>query len=140
MGLERSTGQVRNLAVNAGLTFGAFLLLLSMAIVTRLRGFKALHGLVKSWPLMAKASDEPAEIKRVSAAVARALPYTFTSSYCLRRAATVVCLLRLRGVGAKLVIGVLRLPFSAHAWAEVNGREIDGTLNWQGGFRVIEKL
>jgi transglutaminase superfamily protein len=137
---KRSMGRARSIAVNAGLTAGAFLMLVSMAALTRLRGFKSLHNLVKGWPLRGKASDEAGEIDRVSSAVARALPYSFTSSYCLRRAATIVCMLRLRGVDAKLVIGVLRLPFSAHAWAEVKGKVVDGTLNWQGGFRVIERL
>lgn len=40
---------------------------------------------------------------------------------CLQRAAATACLLKRFGIPARMVIGVQRLPFKAHAWVEVAG-------------------
>ena len=43
---------------------------------------------------------------------------------CLQRAAATVYLLRRRGVPAALVVGVRHEPFAAHAWVELDGRDV----------------
>jgi transglutaminase superfamily protein len=44
---------------------------------------------------------------------------------CLQRSAATACLLRHCGVAAKLVIGAQQMPFTAHAWVEVDGRVVN---------------
>jgi hypothetical protein len=40
---------------------------------------------------------------------------------CVQRATVTVCLLRRFDIPAQLVMGAQKLPFKAHAWAEVDG-------------------
>jgi hypothetical protein len=58
------------------------------------------------------------------AAVNRARVYYFMHARCLQSAAVANCLLRWHGIPAQLVIGVRRVPFTAHAWVEVDGRVV----------------
>jgi hypothetical protein len=40
---------------------------------------------------------------------------------CLHRSLALAAVLRRRSIDARLCIGVVDLPFSAHAWVEANG-------------------
>jgi Transglutaminase-like superfamily len=44
---------------------------------------------------------------------------------CLQRSAATACLLRKYSVPARMVLGVQKLPFKAHAWVEVEGRVVN---------------
>jgi hypothetical protein len=60
---------------------------------------------------------------------------------CLQSAAVATCLLRLRGVAADLVIGVRRMPFTAHAWVEVDQTIVmNGRSNTRSLYTVIDRL
>ena len=58
-------------------------------------------------------------------AVNLACVFYFKEVLCLQRAASTTCLLRKAGIAAQLVIGVQQLPFSAHAWVEVEGAVVN---------------
>jgi len=58
---------------------------------------------------------------------------------CLQRAAATTCLLRKAGIRAELVIGVQTLPYSAHAWVEVNGLVVDDKSYTPQMYRVISR-
>jgi transglutaminase superfamily protein len=47
------------------------------------------------------------------------------SVLCLQRSSATACLLRRYGVPAKMVVGVQKLPFNAHAWVEVDGHVVN---------------
>jgi hypothetical protein len=64
----------------------------------------------------------------------------FKEVQCLQRSAALVCLLRDLGMPATLVIGAQRLPFRAHAWAEVNGQVINDSVSAVELYAVLDRL
>jgi hypothetical protein len=48
--------------------------------------------------------------------------------------------LRAFGIPATLVIGARRLPFQAHAWAEVNGRVVNDSDSGVQLYGVLDRL
>lgn len=67
------------------------------------------------------ASEREREIANVRRAVGRARRLFFGDAKCLSASTACAALLRLRGMPARLVIGVRTPPFEAHAWVEVEG-------------------
>jgi Transglutaminase-like superfamily len=124
------------------LTASAVVALATVGFIIRLFGFKTLHFLVKRLPTSQKKRTVTAEyiVDGVRRALDSAVSYRVTPAMCLRRAGAAVCLLRLRGVPSTLVIGVQRLPFAAHAWAEVDGRVVTESHDWKNTYRVIERF
>ena len=57
---------------------------------------------------------------------------------CLQRSATLVKLLRRRGVDAHMMIGAQKLPFKAHAWVEADGVIVNDRLAVRENFLVLE--
>lgn len=103
--------------------FAAWWLLVLVDVVLRAGGFHRFYRMMQRWPTLREA---PAEIRarRMAdscIAVTRARTYYFKHAWCLQRSAAAVCFMRLRGVPAEVVIGVRKIPFYAHAWAEVDG-------------------
>jgi hypothetical protein len=101
----------------------AWQLLVMVDLVVKLAGFHRFYRLMGSWPTAGSGRGEArAEVTRETCtAVDRASLYYFKRAWCLQRSAAAVCFLRLRGIDAELVIGVRKIPFYAHAWAEVDG-------------------
>ena len=56
---------------------------------------------------------------------------------CLQRSVCAVRLLRKNGIAAKLVVGYRPAPFFSHAWAEVDGRIVNGSPAYQTRLRVL---
>jgi hypothetical protein len=63
-----------------------------------------------------------------------------TAHDCLVRSLALTAVLRRQGVGADLCIGVIDLPFKAHAWVEGNGFVLNEELNKRREFTVIGRL
>jgi hypothetical protein len=96
------------------------MLLLLVDIVERTLGFGRLCRAVSR--AQTSRWHSPAATRTLCKAVDDACAYYFHRVNCLQSAAATVCLLRLHGIPAKLVIGIQRLPFEAHAWVESNGQ------------------
>jgi hypothetical protein len=120
-------------------TLAAFVALLLLDLVSRAAGFARLHSLIERFPRIGPARGDTAEIASICARVDRAAVYYFRRAWCLQRSATAVCLLRLRGVEAELVIGVSRQPFYAHAWVEVDGRVVNDDPAVRRRYAVLER-
>jgi hypothetical protein len=92
-----------------------------------LLGFDRFYRLVRRWPTLGSAAPQRREerVEAACAAVERARTWYFKHAWCLQSAAAAVFYLRLVGVRAELVIAVRRIPFLAHAWAEVDGRPVN---------------
>jgi hypothetical protein len=90
-------------------------------------GFQRFYRLMTRWPTVGRASqaDRLNTALAASAAVDRARLYYFKRAWCLQTAAAAVCFIRLKGVDARLVVGVRKIPFYAHAWAEVDGQIVN---------------
>ena len=79
-------------------------------------------------------SDQPttAEFeKTICDAVLLATCFYWKPVLCLQRAVCTVRLLRKHGIHARLVIGYRPSPFFSHAWVEVDGRVVYGSVAYQ---------
>jgi hypothetical protein len=108
----------------------AWCLLALTDLALKLAGFPRFYMMMESWPTVRAAppGTRPERTRETCVAVDRARTYYFKRAWCLQSAAAAVCFLRLRGVGAELVIGVRKIPFYAHAWAEVDGAVVNNAL------------
>jgi transglutaminase superfamily protein len=90
-----------------------------------LRGnFALLHQKVRDYPCPASVFS-PEVIERVCRAIDVVCVLYPKHVLCLQRSSATACLLRKYGVPARMVIGIQKLPFKAHAWVEVDGRVVN---------------
>lgn len=98
----------------------------------------ALHRRLLGLPVRSKRSAD-----QIGNAVVRALGIACAlypkQILCLKRSTVLVAMLRSRGVNARMVIGVQRLPFKAHAWVEVDGAILDDRLAARERFLQVEQ-
>jgi hypothetical protein len=102
---------------------GAWCLLALMDVLILLCSFDRFHRVIGAWPVM-PVRHRPLDAEtviRTCAAVNRARHVYVRHVRCLQRAAATTCYLRTTGYRAELVIGVRKIPFYAHAWAESDG-------------------
>lgn len=79
-----------------------------------------------------KARTATAELeKTICDAVLLATCFYWKPVLCLQRAVCTVRLLRRHGIHARLVIGYRPSPFFSHAWVEVDGRVVYGSVAYQ---------
>lgn len=116
----------------------AYLGLLAADAVLKLRGFSRLHALVQRAPVRSAARPGSTRARRIVRSVDRAAAFYFKSAWCLQRSAVTVALLRLAGFPARLVIGVRRVPFYAHAWAELDGQVVNDRPAVRQEYEVLE--
>jgi predicted NAD-dependent protein-ADP-ribosyltransferase YbiA (DUF1768 family) len=125
-------GVVIRLTVKLRLTsLAAFLQLCFFERALRLRGFRALHSLVREWPVAAERNESSSTVQRACEAVDRAARYHLRQTLCLQRSAVLTCLLRSHGVPAEMVIACRRIPFKGHAWVEVRGKVVNDSQRVQ---------
>lgn len=106
------------------LVWQALLGLLAFDLLGLGRNFARMHRCVSKWPVAAPATERD-EVDRVCCAINDACVWYPKRVLCLQRSVVTTCLLRNRGIPAKMVMGAQSLPFKAHAWAEVNDRPIN---------------
>lgn len=120
-------------------TVVAFVSLLMVDASMKLASFHRFYRIVRGFPTLGSPPKNEEAIARTCAAVDRAATFYFKRAWCLQRSATVVCLLRMRGVPAELVIGVRKMPFYGHAWAEMEGRVLNDSPVVQKIYTVLER-
>ena len=118
----------------------AFLALFATNLILKLMSFAMLYHLVKTWPKShTNEMDSEGVVQRVRAAVDRATTWYPKQARCLQRSAVTVCLLRSCGVPAEMVIGVNKVPFKSHAWAEVFGEVVNDLPAVPARYRVLDR-
>ena len=118
----------------------AFVGLVFIDIVLKIIGFRTFYNVMKRWPTLRRRPQDHSQIWRICSAVDRAANFYFKHAWCLQRSAVGVCLLRLRGFPAELVIGARKTPFYAHAWVEMNGKVLnDDEETIRSLFAVLER-
>lgn len=121
------------------LTTVAYVTLVAIDAVTKLGGFRRLHRLVQKFPVRRRTRENPETAHRICGAVDRAASYYVKRAWCLQRSAAAVCLLRLAGYPAELVIAARRTPFYAHAWAEIGRQVVNDESAVQTYYGVLER-
>ncbi len=89
---------------------------------------KTLSDLSPPRTLLARSLDD-ARVQALIRAYLATRRWIVTQDRCLPWSASLVKLLRHSGLGARLVIGVRTAPFSAHAWAQVDGVVLNDSLD-----------
>lgn len=120
-------------------TIAALVLLFTTEIIRRLGGFRTILYAVKRWKVTVQPQPDDATLANACSAVNRACTWFPKRSLCLQRASVLVCLLRSLGFPAQLVIGVHKMPFYGHAWAEVGSRVVNDHANAQKFFHVLKR-
>lgn len=118
---------------------GAFLVLVFVDVTIKLTGFHRFYRVLRGWPTLGQPPARADAVREICTAVDRAATYYFKRAWCLQRSAAAVCLLRLRGFRAELAIGVQKIPFYAHAWAELDGRVVNDHPEVQKKYTVLER-
>ena len=120
-------------------TFAALILLFTAEAIRKLGGFHSIHRGVEQWALNLGKQPSEETLANVCSAVNRACTWHPKPSLCLQRASVLVCLLRSLGFHAEMVIGVHKMPFYGHAWAEVGGEVVNDHANAQKFFHVLSR-
>ena len=103
-------------------------------------GFCELYRTVKGWPVISKRKAHLEAINEICVAVDKACDYYPKRAHCLQRSAVAACLLRQLGISAEMVIGFRKLPFSSHAWVEVEGIVVNDHINVQKYYKILERI
>ena len=108
-------------------------------VVLRTLSINTLCALVRRWPVKrCKAVDVATTIGRTCDAVERAGVWYARASLCLQRSAVTTCLLRNRGISARMVVGACPMPFLAHAWVEVDGVVVNDWPRVKSFYQVLD--
>jgi hypothetical protein len=104
--------------------FQAYLELLSLERPLARKDFSSIYEKVRNVPVRTR------PLKGISAehlcrAIELSAALYFKQALCLQRSAATACLLKKHGFHAEMVIGVQHLPFSAHAWVELDGHVLN---------------
>jgi hypothetical protein len=100
--------------------------------------FCALYKKIRDYPRSGtKASPEL--VARICKAVDTACIWYWKEVLCLHRSAATVCLLKHYGVSAQMVIGTQQMPFSAHAWVEVDGYVVNDNSYTPEMYAVLDR-
>jgi hypothetical protein len=122
----------------AWMVLWAFLGLATFDLVLHAGSLKRLCRTVQAWPLKGRtAKNDATAIHQVRTAVDRACVWYPKKALCLQRSAVTTCLLRTRGVPARLVIGARPMPFFAHAWVEVDAVVVNDVAGVKRFYRPL---
>ena len=130
---------VRLLLQAKAYTIAALVLLFTAEVVRQLGGFRSIHDTVAQWDITIRPQPEDNALANACSAVNRACTWHPKRSLCLQRASVLVCLLRSLGFPAQMVIGVHKMPFYGHAWAELGGKVVNDHANAQKFFHVLNR-
>jgi hypothetical protein len=120
-------------------TFAVFLYLTLFQFVSALGGFRARRRAIKQWPVTkAKKVDQKA-LNNLCVTVVKACTWFPKLSKCLQQSTAATCFLRQCGFPAEMAIGIRRMPFSSHAWVEVNGKVVNDHRNAQAYFKIVDR-
>ena len=77
--------------------------------------------------------------EKICAAVDMACIWYWKQVLCLQRSAATACLLRGRGVPARMIVGAQQVPFKAHAWVEVEGKVVNDKPYMREMYAVLDQ-
>ena len=99
--------------------------------------FAGVYHIVRKCPLV-EAVIGPDAIRQICYVVDLACIWYWKEVLCLQRSAATTCLLRKRGIPARMVLGVQQTPFRAHAWVETNQQVVNDKPYMRDLYTVID--
>lgn len=103
----------------------SWLLLLFFECAIRFRSFEARYEIVRQKSVRLKSLATRPSSETLCRAMDYACVFYFKQVQCLQRSSATTLLLRHYGWHAEMVIGAQVLPFTSHAWVEINGRIVN---------------
>jgi hypothetical protein len=120
-------------------TFAVFLYLALFQFVGACGGFRIRRYAVSRWPVAKIQKTDQKVLSNLCLTVTKACVWFPKLSKCLQQSTATTCFLRQYGFSAEMVIGVHKMPFSSHAWVEVNGKVVNDHRNVQTYFKVVDR-
>jgi hypothetical protein len=120
-----------------GRVLESWLLLFSIDVVMRFRGFSGLYALVRERQIRTVTTNESPNV--LCHAMDLACVFYFKPVLCLQRSAALALLLSRHGWKSEMVIGAQLLPFLSHAWVEVEGAVVNDKPYVTEMFQVLER-
>jgi Transglutaminase-like superfamily/Coenzyme PQQ synthesis protein D (PqqD) len=120
-------------------TFAVFLYLTLFQFVGAFGGFRVRRYAIKRWPIAKMQRTDQKVLNNLCVTVTKACTWFPKLSKCLQQSTATTCFLRQHGFPAEMVIGVHRMPFSSHAWVEVNGKVVNDHRNVQTYFKAVDR-
>ena len=118
----------------------AYLMLIYFDLYLRKRTFASLHDKVRNYPVATTSNLHfPEDAEDICAAVDMACIWYWKQVLCLQRSAATACVLRRYGVRAHMVIGAQQMPFTTHAWVEVDGQILNDHPYVSEIYAVLER-
>lgn len=115
---------------NVELVFSALYEIVRYEVVLSLLGSGHILSQLRQQSISTHSTSTEIE-KAICDAVLLATCFYWKPVLCLQRAVCTVRLLRKHGIHARLVIGYRPSPFFSHAWVEVDGRVVYGSVAYQ---------
>jgi hypothetical protein len=112
--------------------------LLAYDIFNIFRPFRALYSYARKFKVAAVPAGHHTT-DHICTAINYACAWYPKQARCLQRSFVTARLLRKYGIAAEIVLGAQKLPFSAHAWVEVNGRVVNESSNVQLTYSVWDR-
>jgi hypothetical protein len=140
-GINRTATRVVSSAMVAlNPTICAWMLLWLTTAIVKTRGFHGLYRLVSAFRMPMDQAADQGTVNRILDSLERASSLYIRRVWCLQKAAVGVCLLRVHGVKASLVMGCCLAPVAGHAWIEVDGRAVGQQLEPRPMFLEIDRI
>lgn len=117
----------------------SYLLFIRMEWYITFRGLGALERLVRNCHFENNGAEDRSS-EQIARAVDLACVFYPKRVLCLQRAAATVLILRRRGYNASLVLGAQMIPFSSHAWVELDGMVFGDKPYVTESFRVLDRI
>jgi hypothetical protein len=115
----------------------AYMKLVFFDLVFTRGSFDVLYEKIRTYPIAAVHPTQDT-VERICNAVDMAAIWYCKKVLCLQRAAATACLLRKRGLAAKVVIAAQQLPFKPHAWVEVDGQVVNDKPYMREVYSVVD--
>jgi len=120
-------------------TFAILLYLTLFQLVGAFGGFRIRRYAIKRWPIAKVQRVDHQVLSNLCVTVTKACTWFPKLSKCLQQSTATTCFLRQHGFPAVMVIGVRRMPFSSHAWVEVDSKVVNDHKNVQTYFKVLDR-
>ena len=120
------------------LVLRAYLKLILFDLYLAREDFAGLYKQVRNHPIRSPMAPSNA-VEKVCAAVDMACIWYWKEVRCLQRSAATACLLKHYGVRAQMVIGAQQMPFTAHAWVEVDQHVVNDKAYTPEMYAVLDR-
>ena len=116
----------------------SFLTILRIELLMRFSRLEKLHWLVRKQAIDFASNEKPL-VDEICHSVDLVCAFYPKQVLCLQRSAATTLMLKRSGWKAEMVIGVQLLPFSSHAWVEIDGVVVNDKPYMTEMYRVLER-